>query len=71
MLWARRGFLPEAADKINAATPEILKLPEFVDRMRIEAAQPLVATRAELWERAQRDAKFMDDAARAAKYEPQ
>src|SRR4029077_6207824 len=36
MMWAKKGFLKEAADKLNAATPEILKLPEFVERLKNE-----------------------------------
>jgi tripartite-type tricarboxylate transporter receptor subunit TctC len=71
MMWARKGFLKEASDKINAVTPDILKMPEFVARLKNEAGTPIVGTQAQLWEIYLRDARFMAEAAKAAKYEPQ
>jgi len=71
MMWARKGFLKEAADKINAVTPDILKMPEFVTRLKNEAGTPIVGTHAQLWEIYLKDARFMAEAAKAAKYEPQ
>jgi tripartite-type tricarboxylate transporter receptor subunit TctC len=71
MLWAKKGFPKEASDKINAVTPEILKLPEFVERLKNEGGIPIAGTQAQLWERFLRDARFMDEAAKAANYQPQ
>jgi tripartite-type tricarboxylate transporter receptor subunit TctC len=71
MVWARKGFPKEAADKINAATAEILKEPEFVARMKAEAGTPLIGTQAQLWERYLRDARFMAEVAKLANYQPQ
>jgi tripartite-type tricarboxylate transporter receptor subunit TctC len=71
LLWAKKGFPKEAADKINAATPEILKLPEFVERLRNEGGASIQGTHAQLWDRFLRDARFMEEAARAANYQPQ
>lgn len=71
MFWARRGFPKDAADKLLTASAEMLRQPEFVERMRIEAAVPLSVSHAELWDRYVRDAAFMAEAAKAANYQPQ
>jgi tripartite-type tricarboxylate transporter receptor subunit TctC len=71
IFWGKKGFLKEAADKINSATPEILKSPEIVERMRADGGTPLVGTQAELWDIFLKQYALMAEAARISKYEPQ
>ena len=71
MFWAKKGFPKEAQEKISTAMADNLKLPEFVERMRIEAGIPLILNQAELWDRFVKESAFMAEAARAANYQPQ
>lgn len=71
MFWAKRGFPKEAQEKLAAAMADNLKQPEFVERLRLEAASPLILSQADLWAAYQKDAAYLDAAAKAANYEPQ
>ena len=71
MFWAKKGFPKEAQEKIAAAMADNLKQPEFVERLRIEAAVPVILSQAELWAAFQKEAAYLDAAAKAANYEPQ
>jgi len=71
MFWAKKGFPKEAQEKIAAAMLDNQKQPEFIERMRIEAAVPLAGTTAELWDKFLKEYAFMDSAAKAADFQPQ
>ena len=71
MFWAKKGFPKEAQEKIAAAMLDNQKQPEFIERMRIEAAVPLAGTPAELWDKFVKEYAFMDAAAKAADFQPQ
>lgn len=71
MFWAKKGFPKDAQEKIAAAMADNHKQPEFIERLRIEAAVPLIMTQAELWAAFQKEAAYLDAAAKAANYEPQ
>jgi tripartite-type tricarboxylate transporter receptor subunit TctC len=71
MVWGRKGFPKEAAAKINAAMRDIVKTPEFVDRIRNDGGQAVSESPDELWQRFLRETKFMEEAAKAANFQPE